>query len=238
MINRVMEPAAATPSPTSCTKTAASHRRMILPRMPTSPPTTYAEADADFEGFWAKQAEAAELGHRSRPRRWTGATRRSRSGTPTARSTPPTTACDRHVEAGNGDRVAFYFEGEPGDTREITYAAADHRGQAGGQRADRARREGRRPGRDLPADDPRGGGRHAGLRPDRRPAHGGLRRLLRRRAVHPDPGLRGRGRDHRRRRLPPGCPLGAQAGRRRGTERVPRRPARAGHPADRAGRPR
>ncbi|NLS10999.1 acetate--CoA ligase [Nesterenkonia sp. MY13] len=29
---------------------------------------------------------------------------------------------DRHVEAGNGERVAIYFEGEPGDTREITYA--------------------------------------------------------------------------------------------------------------------
>ncbi|GFZ86173.1 acetate--CoA ligase [Nesterenkonia alkaliphila] len=29
---------------------------------------------------------------------------------------------DRHVEAGNGERVALYFEGEPGDTREITYA--------------------------------------------------------------------------------------------------------------------
>ncbi len=29
---------------------------------------------------------------------------------------------DRHVEAGIGDRVAIYFEGEPGDTRTITYA--------------------------------------------------------------------------------------------------------------------
>lgn len=29
---------------------------------------------------------------------------------------------DRHVEAGLGDRVAYYFEGEGGDTREITYA--------------------------------------------------------------------------------------------------------------------
>ncbi|HWL60643.1 MAG TPA: acetate--CoA ligase [Microbacteriaceae bacterium] len=29
---------------------------------------------------------------------------------------------DRHVEAGNGDRVAFHWEGEPGDTRSITYA--------------------------------------------------------------------------------------------------------------------
>ncbi len=29
---------------------------------------------------------------------------------------------DRHVEAGNGDRVAYHWEGEPGDTRTITYA--------------------------------------------------------------------------------------------------------------------
>ena len=28
---------------------------------------------------------------------------------------------DRHVKAGLGDRVAFYFEGEPGDTARITY---------------------------------------------------------------------------------------------------------------------
>ena len=29
---------------------------------------------------------------------------------------------DRHVEAGGGDKVAYYWEGEPGDTRTITYA--------------------------------------------------------------------------------------------------------------------
>ena len=29
---------------------------------------------------------------------------------------------DRHVEAGHGDQVAYHFEGEPGDTRDITYA--------------------------------------------------------------------------------------------------------------------
>ncbi|WP_370441671.1 acetate--CoA ligase [Kineococcus halophytocola] len=29
---------------------------------------------------------------------------------------------DRHVEAGHGDRVALHFEGEPGDTRAVTYA--------------------------------------------------------------------------------------------------------------------
>ncbi len=31
-------------------------------------------------------------------------------------------ALDRHVAAGRGNRVAFHFEGEPGDTRTITYA--------------------------------------------------------------------------------------------------------------------
>ncbi|WP_434922139.1 acetate--CoA ligase [Glutamicibacter sp. PAEs-4] len=31
-------------------------------------------------------------------------------------------ALDRHVENGRGDRVAIYFEGEPGDTRSYTYA--------------------------------------------------------------------------------------------------------------------
>jgi acetyl-CoA synthetase len=29
---------------------------------------------------------------------------------------------DRHIEAGRGDKVAYHFEGEPGDTRTITYA--------------------------------------------------------------------------------------------------------------------
>jgi acetyl-CoA synthetase len=29
---------------------------------------------------------------------------------------------DRHVESGHGDQVAIHFEGEPGDTRTITYA--------------------------------------------------------------------------------------------------------------------
>ena len=29
---------------------------------------------------------------------------------------------DRHVEAGLGERVAYFWEGEPGDRRELTYA--------------------------------------------------------------------------------------------------------------------
>ena len=82
---------------------------------------TYAEAEADFEGFWAKQA--GRLNWDTKPTEtldW--------SNPPFAKWYADGTlnaaynCLDRHVEAGNGDRVAFYFEGEPGDTREITYA--------------------------------------------------------------------------------------------------------------------
>ena len=38
---------------------------------------------------------------------------------------------DRHVEAGRGDKVAYYWEGEPdGDRREITYRRPPARGDA------------------------------------------------------------------------------------------------------------
>ena len=36
---------------------------------------------------------------------------------------------DRHVDAGRGDKVAYHWEGEPGDTRTITYAELLDRGQ-------------------------------------------------------------------------------------------------------------
>ena len=47
---------------------------------------------------------------------------RSPSGSSAARSTSPYNCLDRHVEAGRGDQVAYHWEGEPGDTRTITYA--------------------------------------------------------------------------------------------------------------------
>lgn len=34
---------------------------------------------------------------------------------------------DRHVEAGRGDKVALYFEGEPGDREAITYSELQRR---------------------------------------------------------------------------------------------------------------
>ncbi len=81
---------------------------------------TYAAADADFEAFWAEQAD--RLSWDTKPTEtldW--------SNPPFAkwyadgRLNAAYNCLDRHVESGLGDRVAFYFEGEPGDTRVITY---------------------------------------------------------------------------------------------------------------------
>ena len=82
----------------------------------------YPWSAADRLGFWAEQARL--LIDRDTPFTevldWSGA--------PVARwfADGRLNACynavDRHVEAGNGDRVALLFEGEPGDRREVTYA--------------------------------------------------------------------------------------------------------------------
>ncbi|GAB3439210.1 acetate--CoA ligase [Phycicoccus ginsengisoli] len=82
----------------------------------------YDEAADDFEGFWARQARervswSTDFGQTLD---WSGA--------PFAKwyvggeLNAAYNCVDRHVEAGNGDRVAIHFEGEGGDTRTITYA--------------------------------------------------------------------------------------------------------------------
>ncbi|MFD6141602.1 acetate--CoA ligase [Promicromonospora sp. NPDC060271] len=82
----------------------------------------YEKASADRLEFWAQQAR--ELVTWKTPFTET----LDWSGAPVARWFADGTlnaaynAVDRHVEAGNGDRVAIHFEGEPGDTRTVTYA--------------------------------------------------------------------------------------------------------------------
>ncbi len=123
---------------------------------------------------------------------------------------------DRHVEAGNGDRVAIHWEGEPGDTRTITYAelTADVKRAANALTALGV--DAGRPRRDLPADDPGGRGRDARGRPPRCGPLRRLRRLQRRLAARPHRRRRGEARHHRRRRLAQGQGLPAQGHRRRG----------------------
>ena len=82
----------------------------------------YDEAARDYQGFWARQAAELvdwqddwhticewELPYS----KWFVGGRLNVSYN----------CLDRHVLAGNGHRVAFHWEGEPGDSRTITYAA-------------------------------------------------------------------------------------------------------------------
>ncbi|WP_328604998.1 acetate--CoA ligase [Amycolatopsis sp. NBC_00345] len=81
----------------------------------------YAKADADREQFWAEQAERLTWDTKwSQVLDWTNA--------PFAKwfvggkLNVAYNCVDRHVEAGHGEQVAIHWVGEPGDTRDITYA--------------------------------------------------------------------------------------------------------------------
>ncbi|ANN14650.1 acetate--CoA ligase [Amycolatopsis orientalis] len=81
----------------------------------------YAEADADREAFWAKQAERLHWETKwSQVLDWTNA--------PVAKwfvggkLNVAYNCVDRHVADGHGEQVAIHWVGEPGDSRDITYA--------------------------------------------------------------------------------------------------------------------
>ncbi|MEZ5171122.1 MAG: acetate--CoA ligase [Acidimicrobiia bacterium] len=78
------------------------------------------QADADLEGFWAEQAEALQW---ERPwdtvLEWDLPFAKWFVG---GKLNASVNCLDRHVAAGKGDKVAYHWEGEPGDTRTITYS--------------------------------------------------------------------------------------------------------------------
>ena len=80
----------------------------------------YDDAERDWQGFWARQALALDW-----EQEWTEILDWD---LPFAkwfvggRLNVSYNCLDRHVAAGHGDQVAFYWEGEPGDTRVLTYA--------------------------------------------------------------------------------------------------------------------
>ena len=80
----------------------------------------YDEADKDYEGFWA-QAEGPRLGAGG-TRYSTGPIPRTRKWFVGGKLNVAHNCVDRHVEAGNGDRVAFHWRGEEGEERDVTYA--------------------------------------------------------------------------------------------------------------------
>ena len=86
-----------------------------------SDPDIYEQADRDYEAFWAERAEALHWDQKwDQVLDW--------SNPPFAKwfvggkLNVAYNCVDRHVEAGNGDRVAFHWRGEEGEELEVTYA--------------------------------------------------------------------------------------------------------------------
>jgi acetyl-CoA synthetase len=81
--------------------------------------SVYERAAADHEAFWAEQAERlAWYSPWDRVMTWTPPwVTWFEGGTLNASYN----CLDRHVEAGGGDKVAYYWEGEPGEERTLTY---------------------------------------------------------------------------------------------------------------------
>ena len=81
----------------------------------------YDEAERDFEGFWARQAadllDWSEEWHTILE--WDLPFAKWFVG---GKLNVSVNCLDRHIAAGHGDQVAYHWEGEPGDTRTITYA--------------------------------------------------------------------------------------------------------------------
>jgi len=104
-----------------------SHEDRVFPPSPefaaqaNATEALYADAAADRIGFWEEQA---------RDLQWETPwhTALDWSAAPFARwfdggkLNVAVNCVDRHVAEGHGDQVAYFFEGEPGDTRTITYA--------------------------------------------------------------------------------------------------------------------
>ena len=83
-------------------------------------PFLYDEANEDWQGFWARQAadllDWDEEWHTILE--WDLPFAKWFVG---GKLNVAYNCLDRHVEAGHGDQVAFYWEGEPGDSRAVTY---------------------------------------------------------------------------------------------------------------------
>ncbi len=161
----------------------------------------YARAQQDREAYWAEWARQLEwIRPWDRVLEWTPPHAKWFVG---GKLNASVNCLDRHVRAGRGDRVALIWEGEPGEERRLTYADLHEQVNRFGQRVEGPGSGQGRSGRDLPADGAGSGHRDAGLRPHRRAAHSGIRRLFRRVFARPDQRCRRHGADHRRRRLSP-----------------------------------
>jgi acetyl-CoA synthetase len=80
----------------------------------------YAHAEKDRLAFWGEQASALSWHKKwDKTLQWDSPFAQWFVG---GKLNATVSALDRHVAEGNGDRIAFHFEGEPGDVRTISYS--------------------------------------------------------------------------------------------------------------------
>src|SRR4029078_4536153 len=80
----------------------------------------YSLGDEDREAFWAEQADRLTWAQKwDKVLEWDARCAKWLVG---GKLNVAYNCVDRHVEAGHGEQVAFHWEGEPGDSRTITYA--------------------------------------------------------------------------------------------------------------------
>jgi acetyl-CoA synthetase len=83
-------------------------------------PGIYEEADRDYEAFWQSWADKLEwIEPYTKVLEWNEPFAKWFTG---GKLNVSVNCLDRHVKAGLGDRIAYYFEGEPGDRWTITYS--------------------------------------------------------------------------------------------------------------------
>ncbi|WP_029137172.1 acetate--CoA ligase [Nakamurella lactea] len=81
----------------------------------------YARAEADPEAYWAEQANRLDWATPfTQVLDWSDAPHAKWFAD--GKLNVAVNCVDRHVDAGHGDQVAFHWEGEPGDSRSVTYA--------------------------------------------------------------------------------------------------------------------
>ncbi len=172
--------------------------------------SVYEQAARDPQAWWAAQAERARLvpALDARARRREPAVLQVVHGRHAERLLQ-LPGSSRHRGQGQARGLPLARRGRRGARYHLRRAARG-RGTLRERAEGPGRGQGRR-GRDLPADDPRGGGGDARVRAHRRPAQRRLRRLLRGGGARAHGVLAGQGADHRGRRCAQG-PDGAGEG--------------------------
>ena len=166
-----------------------------------SDPAIYERAERDPEAFWAEQAKRLDwFTPWQQVLEWNAPWVKWFVG---GKLNVAYNCVDRHAQSARRNKAAIIWEGEPGDSRVLTYGMLEREVNRFANVLQVARRRQRRPRRDLHGHGPRAGHRHARLRQNRRAAQHRLRRIFRRSPARAHQRRQGQSGRHLRRRVAP-----------------------------------